>query len=327
MWSRKELKGNAKKILSLNYWKAFLVTLILITFCGAGAESGAGFSSGMSSMATVMGRNSRNQKTEVTSTEKSGTENNDGDMNFKVGIDGGKKVTVKIKGDKIYVEDKEVKPGTDGTIEIDGKKINVRDSVREHGEVFFKSFTGAIVMFLAIFGIIIVLIMIIGALLSIFVLNPLRVGGYNYFNRLHEGTSRFANIFGGFKHGHYKASVRNMFLKDLYEFLWSLLFIIPGIIKSYSYWMVPYLTADNPNLSASRAFEISKKTMKGDKWRTFVLQLSFIGWVLLCILSFGIGAYFLAPYQEATFAELYAALKQKAIANGIATEEELAVSA
>ena len=327
MWSRKELKGNAKKILSKNYWKAFLVTLILITFCGAGAGSGASFSSGTSSMATVMGRNSRNQKTEVTSTEKSGTENNDGDMNFKVGIDGGKKVTVKIKGDKIYVEDKEVKPGTDGTIEIDGKKINVRDSVREHGEVFFKSFTGAIVMFLAIFGIIIVLIMIIGTLLSIFVFNPLRVGGYNYFNRLHEGTSKFTNIFGGFKHGHYGASVRNMFLKDLYEFLWSMLFIIPGIIKSYSYWMVPYLTADNPNLSASRAFEISKKTMKGDKWHTFVLQLSFIGWVLLCILSFGVGAYFLAPYQEATYAELYATLKQKAITNGIATEEELAVAA
>ena len=118
-----------------------------------------------------------------------------------------------------------------------------------------------------------------------------------------------------------------MFLKGLYETLWSMLFIIPGIIKSYSYWMVPYITAANPNLSASRAFEISKKTMNGNKWRTFVLQLSFIGWDLLAALTFGIGYYFLAPYKETTYAELYAALKEKAITSGIATEEELAIAA
>ena len=185
----------------------------------------------------------------------------------------------------------------------------------------------AIGVFAVVFAVIMFFVCVIGTLLDIFVINPVRVGGYNFFNRQREGTSKFTNIFGGFAHGHYKASIRNMFLKDLYEFLWSMLFIIPGIIKSYSYWMVPYITAANPNLSASRVFEISKKTMSGEKWRTFVLQLSFIGWELLAILTFGIGAYFLAPYQETTYAELYAVLRQKAIANGIATEEELAIAA
>ena len=327
MWTRRQLKDNAKKILSKNYWKAFLVTLLLLTITGGGSGSFSGASSGISSFGTVMGRTSRDKKIEETSTEKSGTEDNDGDMNFKVGIGGGKKVNVKVKGGKVYVEDKEVKPGEDGTIEVDGKKINVREHVKETGEVFFKSFLGALKMILVVFGILLLFIAIIGAILTILVLNPLMVGGYNYFNRLHEGTSKFTNLFGGFKKGHYKASVRNMFLKDLYEFLWSLLFIIPGIIKSYSYWMVPYITADNPELSASRAFEISRKTMSGDKWRTFVLQLSFIGWDILASIPFGLGHYFLAPYKQTTYAELYATLKQKAIANGIATEEELTVAA
>lgn len=364
MWSRKELKGNAKKILSKNYWKAFLVTLILITVCGAGASSGAGTSSGLSSLATIRNRANREKRNEVKATEKINIDKTDKNFDFSMDVDG-KKINVKIDGNKVYINDKEVASDgdnyrinidgksisvndKDGSVVIDGKqikigdksggvdikdgKVTVRDgedkvvfngSIDDSKDVFLRGFA----IFMAIAGVIMLFIMIIAGILTIFVFNPLRVGGYNYFNRLHEGTSKFTNIFGGFKHGHYGASVRNMFLKDLYEFLWSMLFIIPGIIKSYSYWMVPYLTADNPNLSASRAFEISKKTMKGDKWNTFVLQLSFIGWVLLCILSFGVGAYFLAPYQEATYAELYATLKQKAIANGIATEEELAVAA
>ena len=339
MWTTKSLKEKAKKILSKNYWKAFLVTLVLITVTGAGTS---GFSSAGSSIGNSFGRSvnrssNNNNNTKISlNTDKENDKDNDKDVNgseddgsfsFKVGIDGGKKVRVTVKDNKIYVEDKEVTPGTDGTIEIDGKKINVKEYIKDDAEVFAKGFAGALVMFFVIFGFIIMIVCIIGTLIDIFVINPVRVGGYNFFNRQREGTSRFTNIFGGFAHGHYKASVRNMFLKGLYETLWSMLFIIPGIIKSYSYWMVPYITAANPNLSASRAFEISKKTMNGDKWHTFVLQLSFIGWDLLAALTFGVGYYFLAPYKETTYAELYATLKQKAIANGIATEEELAIAA
>ncbi|MCR5340503.1 MAG: DUF975 family protein, partial [Saccharofermentans sp.] len=219
-----------------------------------------------------------------------------------------------------------------GSVSFDNGKLVIKDG--EGNSVFNgdinrgqEAIGVALGIFAVVFAVLMFFLCVIGTLLEIFVMNPIKVGGYNFFNRQREGTSRFTNIFGGFTHGHYKASIRNMFLKDLYEFLWSMLFIIPGIIKSYSYWMVPYITAANPNLSASRVFEISKKTMSGEKWRTFVLQLSFIGWELLAILTFGVGAYFLAPYQETTYAELYAVLRQKAIANGIATEEELAIAA
>jgi uncharacterized membrane protein len=368
MWTRKQLKDNAKKILSKNYWKAFLVTLVLITVTGAGTS---GFSSAGSSIGNSFGRSvnkSANNDTKITlNTDKDKDKDGDKDKNVNVNIGDGK-ISIRVEGDKVYVNGKQisVKDGDssvnidghtikindkDGTISFDGKNIKVGDSegtvdiengrlivkdgngkVLFNGSVFeeekvMKGLFGFLTMFFVIFGIFIVFICIIATVFDIFVINPVRVGGYNFFNRQREGTSRFTNIFGGFAHGHYKASVRNMFLKGLYEALWSMLFIIPGIIKSYSYWMVPYITAANPNLSASRAFEISKKTMNGNKWRTFVLQLSFIGWDLLAALTFGVGYYFLAPYKETTYAELYAALKEKAITSGIATEEELAIAA
>ena len=363
MWTRKQLKDNAKKILSKNYWKAFLVTLVLITVTGAGAS---GFSSAGSSIGNSFGHSvnkSTNSNTKISlNTDKDKDKDKDKDVNVNVG-DG--KFSIRVEGDKVYINGKQISVtdgdssvnidghnikinGTDGTVSFDGRNVKVGDTEGtvdiENGKLTVKDGSGKVVfsgdredgekavwalvgVFAVVFAVVMFFVCLVGALIDIFLINPVRVGGYNFFNRQREGTSKFTNIFGGFAHGHYKASVRNMFLKGLYESLWSMLFIIPGIIKSYSYWMVPYITAANPNLSASRAFEISKKTMNGNKWRTFVLQLSFIGWDLLAALTFGVGYYFLAPYKETTYAELYAALKEKAITSGIATEEELAIAA
>lgn len=125
----------------------------------------------------------------------------------------------------------------------------------------------------------------------------------------------------------YKSNLGNVILMLLKEivfiWLWSLLFLIPGIIKTYQYFMIEYMVADNANLDRKRAFEITKAAMKGNKWRTFVLGLSFIGWILLCSITFGIGYLFLAPYMSATYAQYYLELKKTAIENGIATADEL----
>ena len=103
-----------------------------------------------------------------------------------------------------------------------------------------------------------------------------------------------------------------MFLEGLYIFLWSLLFIIPGIIKTYEYLMVPYILAENPELSTKEVFARSKQMMTGDKWNAFVLQLSFLGWILLSVFTCGILLiFYVGPYSELTYAELYAVLKQK----------------
>lgn len=117
-------------------------------------------------------------------------------------------------------------------------------------------------------------------------------------------------IFSGFK-GNYFNVVKIMFLMDLKTLLWLFLFIVPGVIKAYEYSMIPYLLAENPNLSASQAFSLSKQMTTGQKMDLFVLDLSFLGWIILGALCCGIGLLFVQPYPEATKAEVYLILKQR----------------
>ncbi len=95
------------------------------------------------------------------------------------------------------------------------------------------------------------------------------------------------------------------FLQGLYIVLWTLLFIIPGIIAVYRYAMTSYILAENPEMSAGEAISRSKEMMKGNKWRLFCLHLSFIGWSILCIFTLGIGTLWLTPYMEAATAAFY----------------------
>ena len=95
------------------------------------------------------------------------------------------------------------------------------------------------------------------------------------------------------------------FLRALYTFLWSLLFIIPGIIKHYSYAMTPFIMAENPEMTAKEAIRLSRQLMDGHKWELFCLCLSFIGWQFLVLLTVGVGSFFLNPYVEAAHAAFY----------------------
>lgn len=92
---------------------------------------------------------------------------------------------------------------------------------------------------------------------------------------------------------------------DIFTFLWTLLLIIPGIIKSYAYSMSGFILAENSEMTAKEAMKVSEKMMAGNKWRLFCLQFSFIGWQLLCILSLGIGFLWLTPYMNAATAAFY----------------------
>lgn len=155
------------------------------------------------------------------------------------------------------------------------------------------------------------------------VIFPLAVGIMRYFLNVCKGEKAQVSDLAYA----YKSNLGNviiMLIKEtVFVWLWSLLFIIPGIIKTYQYFMIEYMVADNANLDRKRAFEITKAAMKGNKWRTFVLGLSFIGWMLLCSITCGIGYLFLAPYMSATYSHYYLELKKTAIENGIATAEEL----
>jgi uncharacterized membrane protein len=98
--------------------------------------------------------------------------------------------------------------------------------------------------------------------------------------------------------------------------LWTYLFVIPGIVKSFSYSMATYVLADNPNLTARQALNESKRIMKGHKWELFVLQLSFIGWHILGGLTFGLAYIYIIPYMSATTANFYNSIKDGVIVEG-----------
>ncbi|WMJ82571.1 DUF975 family protein [Oscillospiraceae bacterium LTW-04] len=164
---------------------------------------------------------------------------------------------------------------------------------------------------------------IASSLISIFVLGPLEVGTQHYFLESTQMRFRLENITRGFTGGRYRNVVMTMLLRNIYIFLWSLLLLIPGIIKSYSYAMVPFLLAENPGIPPSRAIEMSMAMTDGHKWRMFVLTLSFIGWFLLGMLAMVIGVLFVVPYYDTTQAELYVALRAIALDKGIITLSDL----
>ena len=151
---------------------------------------------------------------------------------------------------------------------------------------------------------------ILGILYTIFIGNVIVVGKNRYFIKNHVENPELREIFSGFK-GNYLNVVKIMFLMDLKTLLWLFLFIVPGIIKAYEYSMIPYLLAENPNLSADEAFFLSKQMTTGQKVNLFVLDLSFLGWIILGALCCGIGLLFVQPYPEATKAEVYLILNQK----------------
>jgi len=115
------------------------------------------------------------------------------------------------------------------------------------------------------------------------------------------------NLFDGFnKTG--RALWMNILI-SIYTFLWSLLFIIPGIVKSFAYSMSYYVLADNPELTANEAISKSKNLMNGHKGDLFVLYFSFFWWYLLVGLTFGIAAIYVSPYMNATVANFYNSIK------------------
>lgn len=91
--------------------------------------------------------------------------------------------------------------------------------------------------------------------------------------------------------------------------LWSMLFVIPGIVKSFAYSMAPYVLAENPTMTAREALRISKEITKGHKFEIFVLQLSFFWWHLLGMITFGLAYIYVVPYIHATMANFYNSIK------------------
>ncbi|SCG82779.1 hypothetical protein DW1_1206 [Proteiniborus sp. DW1] len=179
--------------------------------------------------------------------------------------------------------------------------------------------TGTIIVIVVIF----LLIMLFFLALRILIGYPLEVGGQRYFVKSAEDKDNKKCFSFAFEGHNYSGIVPTMLLRGVFTFLWTLLLVIPGIIKSYSYSMVPYILGDNPNIGAKRAIELSNEMTYGYKFDMFVLKLSFIGWYLLGLLALGIGTLFVLPYDNAAHAELYLVLRQRALEHNMCTYEEL----
>ena len=120
----------------------------------------------------------------------------------------------------------------------------------------------------------------------------------------HDGrTFEVKDLFSQFDR--FTVGFLQLFLRNLFIILWSLLLVIPGVIKTFSYAMTPFILAEHPELTAEQAIDRSMELMDGHKWELFVLGLTFIGWELLNALTLGIGSFWLNPYKNAAYAAFY----------------------
>ena len=281
IWKRYELKDRAKQVLKVNYWIAFVVALIFVLISGGLNLSNSGWR-----------------------------------MHSRIDVGPNLFWERQWKGDW----------ENNWNSEFSGDYDTFGEFLQEFPEDFKDAFSGeafygpAKTFLPFVFGFAAIIASVaglIGLALSIFVISPLKMGCKTFFKTSAEMPHKNMNDLGlGFRDGNYMPVVKTMFFRCLYTFLWSLLFVIPGIIKRYSYRMVPYILADNPKMDANEAITLSRKMMNGEKWKTFVLDLSFIGWYLLGVLALGIGVLFVHPYYYSTQAQLYLALRQKAINDG-----------
>lgn len=133
--------------------------------------------------------------------------------------------------------------------------------------------------------------------------------GYAKFNlALTDGfEADLTHMVGYF--GYMKTAFCTHLLRGLYTLLWSLLFIIPGILADLSYSMTDYILSEHPDMTASEAIAASKDLMYGNRWRLFCLQWSFFGWSILAALTLGIGNLWLTPYKQAAYAAFYRSLR------------------
>ena len=275
MWTRKELKTKGKGAFLANYWKTVLIALILTVIVGG---AGAGAASGSSITTTI------NNVGKIGETS-SGTEQASGaTMQW---IDEEDAEILQEFTDDI-TDDFDLEPGSAAGA---------------------AAATAVIFTIIAVVGFVILIVSVIGILLKAFLLNPLQGGISRFFVHNLNTKAEIRELAYCYDHG-YLNVVKTLFLKELFTFLWTLLFIIPGIIKAYQYRMIPYILAEHPEMPCSEVFEKSKQMMQGQKWNAFVLDLSFLGWEILSALTLGIlGIFYVDPYRCMTNAALYEALE------------------
>lgn len=295
MWERKELKTKAKQVIQKNYWTAIVVCFLVALLTGEFGTSTIGIWQADDSMDPNYVIHNEN-------------------IIMNQSVDQEKLETITKKS--LFNEENIEETLNDTQLGVlEAIEANLNSATKSQKYIFkiwdaVKSFD----LQLNTLGI----ALCIGALLAyaftVFIADPLIVGGRRYFLKARKGSNtKIGVIWEVFQNGNWMNVAITMFLRNLYNALWYLT-IIGGVIKTYEYRMIPYLLAENPKIKRKEAFKLSKQMMKGNKWKSFVLDMSFFGWNFLSVLTFGLlSILYVNPYNAATIAELYVVLKKTAI--------------
>ena len=296
MFNRKQIKENAKTVLKRSYWMSFLVSLLVGIATGGVSIGGSRWN-----------------------------------------------VDYNLNGNGIESGDmQQLQQLTNGNVNSQQLQ-QMQELIAQNGPVI----AAAVVI-----GLIVAII--IGCAWSFFVSSPAQIGQSRFFiaTREQQNPVDFSYVLYGFKYNYLKQAWA-YFSTQLIIALWGLIALIPyaagiilmavtkqqgwmglfalalpcmipAIIKSYQYKMVPYVLANNSTIDGKRARELSTSMTDGNKWKLFVLDLSFIGWLLLGCLACGIGVLFVLPYINASYAEAYTCLKAEAMqTKGVSGDGEL----
>lgn len=307
MWKRKELKNNARKVIKKNYWTAIVICFLIALFTGEFGTSIMGIFPTDDSMDPYYIISHPDTIFESNQTE------NENDI-----LKEQEEVVEGLKTRKENLNDTELK--------IVNVIESYLDSMTKSQKFIFK-ISDSIKSFILdkdILGIGLAVMSILSIAFSIFIANPLIVALRRYFIKARKKQSTKINVvLDIFRKDSWLRVAITMLLKDIFTFLWFLT-IVGGFIKMYEYAMIPYIIGDNPKIKWKEAFKLSKQMMKGNKWKLFVLDLSFIGWEILSLFTFGLlNIFYVNPYKVATNVELYDVLKKNAIENKFEYYEEL----
>ncbi len=281
MWTRKNLKDKAKEALGRNYWRIILVSVLLTLLSG-------GINLGYTSNHTYSADDMEDM---VNDSMEYGYSDSEDSRRMQERGKGTESMTRQLEEFQSEIGETE-----DGKVAIAIGVVIV------------------VLVFLTVFCI----AFAFGYLLQAFLVNPLEVGIKRFMakNIAEEPeTVKVAEAAFGFDHG-YRNVVKTMFHRDLSVALWSLLFIIPGIYKAYQYRMVPYILTEHPDMPYQEVLERSKDIMENEKWNAFVLDLSFIPWELLSLMTCGIlEIFYVGAYRQLTNGALYLSLRGKGYQN------------
>lgn len=283
MWTRKELKQRAKDALKRNYWRIVLVAFLAVMLGGgfpAAASAGGG--------GTTESGKQQIKTAAVTD-----------DMEIP-----------------IYENEAET---ADSIADEDNADAIEENMDMEEQETNSTPIADAFVVggLIAVIVIVALFVFAFAYALAALLYNPFYTGVCRFMLKSVDDRAEVKEIAYGFDHS-YKNVVKTMFHADIRVLAWSLLFIIPGIYKKYQYRMVSYILAEHPDMDYREALQLSRDIMNGEKWHTFVLDLSFIPWRMLGMITCGIvGVLYVNPYIYLTNAALYRELSERRDDDGI----------